>query len=93
MDLLDELLLLLRLEAVVPLCQAGLAGAVLDQDELDGHGDGEEEEGEEEAGTERHEIAEKKKTQLLPLFSILSLTFVFQPAEGRSEKRQLESDI
>ena len=62
MDLLDELLLLLRLEAVVPLCQAGLASAVLDQDELDGHGDGEEEEGDEEAGTERHEIAEKKRT-------------------------------
>ncbi len=35
--LLDELLLLLRLEAVVPLGQAGLARAVLDQDELDRH--------------------------------------------------------
>ena len=36
--LLDELLLLLGLEAVVPLGQAGLPRPVLDQDELDGHG-------------------------------------------------------
>lgn len=36
-DLLDELLLLLGLETVVPLGQARLAGAVLDQDELDRH--------------------------------------------------------
>ena len=44
--LLDQLLFLLCLERVVPLGQTGLARAVLDQDELDGHGDGEEEEGE-----------------------------------------------
>ena len=37
MNLLDELLFLLGLEVVVPLGQAGLAGPVLDQDELDGH--------------------------------------------------------
>jgi hypothetical protein len=38
-NLLDEFLLLFRLEAVVPLGQAGLAGAVLNQDELDRHDD------------------------------------------------------
>ena len=37
MNLLDEFLFLLGLEVVVPLGQAGLAGPVLDQDELDGH--------------------------------------------------------
>ena len=37
MNLLDELLLLLGLEAVVPLGEAGFAGPILDQDELDRH--------------------------------------------------------
>ena len=37
MDLFDELLLLLRLEAVVPLGQSSLSGPVLNQDELDRH--------------------------------------------------------
>ena len=82
MDLLDELLLLLRLKAVVPLCQAGLAGAVLDQDELDGHGDGEE--GEEEAGTERHEIAEKKKNTTPP-FSQPDICFSSCGGQKREE--------
>ena len=36
-DLLDEFLLLLGLEVVIPLGQPGLAGSVLDQDELDRH--------------------------------------------------------
>jgi len=38
-DFLDEFLLLFGLEIVVPLGQTGLAGPVLDQDELDGHGE------------------------------------------------------
>ena len=36
-NLFDEFLLLFGLEAVVPLRKAGLAGAVLNQDELDRH--------------------------------------------------------
>ena len=37
MNLFDELLLLLGLEAVVPLGEAGFACPILDQDELDRH--------------------------------------------------------
>ena len=37
MNLFDELLLLLGLEAVVPLCETGFARPILDQDELDRH--------------------------------------------------------
>jgi len=37
MDFLDQFLLLLGLEVVVPLGQPGLSGPVLDQDELDRH--------------------------------------------------------
>ena len=37
MNLLYELLLLLGLETVVPLGEAGFARAILDQDELDRH--------------------------------------------------------
>ena len=36
-NLFDELLLLLGLETVVPLCEPGLARPILDQDELDRH--------------------------------------------------------
>ena len=44
MNFLNQFLLLLGLEAIVPLGEAGLAGAVLDQDELDRHADDEEDE-------------------------------------------------
>lgn len=37
MNLFDELLLLLGLEAVVPLGETGFARPILDQDELDRH--------------------------------------------------------
>ena len=37
MNLFDELLFLLGLEAVVPFRETGFARPILDQDELDGH--------------------------------------------------------